>query len=368
MAEYKENDVGTSETADEFSHNGVQESKNRSLTLASHLLFTETNKLNVLDGDFGAELRRHFEHAGKFGKAFMLHALKVDTLAVYQTHLAYLRAGARIIRTNTYQASKDDFMTYIGFDDREYSSMVRGAAVLAKKAVKTYGEEMGYDPNSEVYQLRRPLVAGSCGSYLLSLLDNIPNKWYISVEVLRELSESELLRFHGYRVQELLAAKVDLLAFESVPTVNEVRAVLKLLRNYQTTRAWISLLCSVDAKLMDGTDFEVAAAMCYNYLPNQIIAVGAECIDPTVTISVMRMLNETRKSKIPFLLYADKRHFSITEGAGGPNATLSQNYLQQLRDAGICYVGGGLDTVAEDMKKICEQAANLHGSKAKSSK
>ncbi|XP_014470865.1 PREDICTED: homocysteine S-methyltransferase-like [Dinoponera quadriceps] len=314
----------------------------------------------ILDGDFGAELRHHFQQAQKFGKAFTLHALQADLFAVYKTHLAYLRAGAQIIRTNTYQASIGALKKHLDLDPSESLLKIHDAVRMAKQAVTTYDEEMGRDPSSEEYQLGRPLVAGSCGSYMVSTLDDISDKSNVSTDVTGQLSSYYLFSFHELRVQALLEAGVDLLAFESIPSLFEVTTITRVLKKYPNARAWITLYCLADTKLMDGNEFEKVATYCHDSLPNQIIAVGAECASPETIVSVMRSLNDRRYSKIVFLLCAHQRYLHTKVGSGKSNTALSHNYVQQWWDAGIRFIGGGTDTVAKDIKKVCKKVEGFN--------
>ncbi|XP_014470862.1 PREDICTED: homocysteine S-methyltransferase YbgG-like [Dinoponera quadriceps] len=158
--------------------------------------------------------------------------------------------------------------------------------MLAKGAAVKYSEEMRYDLNCEEYKFRQPLVQDK-----------------------RQISETELMEFHEPRVKELLESSVDLLTFESILNWKEVQVILNLLKKYPQTRAMISLLCSLDKKLkQDGYKFVHVAERCYNTLPNQIIAIGAECIASEIISPLMRFIKLSRNPQIPFMLYADKSH------------------------------------------------------------
>ncbi|XP_014470855.1 PREDICTED: homocysteine S-methyltransferase 3-like [Dinoponera quadriceps] len=331
------------------------------------------DKLLVVDGDFKAELRRHFPRAEDFGRAFPLHALIEDRRAVMKTHLAYLRAGAQIIRTNTYYATKDAFEKHLKLTSPfDYTEYLHGAVNLAKHAVKIYGEETGEDMNSEEYKSRRPLIAGCCSSVMASLYDDEIKKFYICDEEVIDdnlmYSPDYLLFFHSWRVYDLLQAGVDILSFEAIPTFREAIAILNVLRYYKTrARAWISLLCPEDAKIVSRVDFPVVAAHCFKTLPKQIIAVGAECDSPGTMIPAIRSLNGCLKDK-PCMLYTSKyvAPGKGNIGASSSSATLQHGYVHEWWDAGVRYIGGGPDTVAEDIQQIREQVDYFYQSTDKS--
>ncbi|XP_014470857.1 PREDICTED: homocysteine S-methyltransferase-like [Dinoponera quadriceps] len=319
------------------------------------------NKLVVLDGDFKSELRRHFLMASTFGEDFPLKALKVDRWSVLKTHLAFLRAGAQIIRTNTYYASSGAVAAHLDLRLNDYSTLIERAVILAKQAVTKYGEETGQDMSSEEYQLRRPLIAGSCGSAMVSISDVVFNKRSISAKFANERTQSYLEFFHDQRARELVAAGVDMLAFESISTFREVLSIFKVLKKYETVRAWITLYCPQDTKLMDGTEFSGVAAYCYNTLHKQeIMAIGVECDFPETIMPTIRNLNDSYKDKIPCVLYADKNYIlPVTENTAGSSTMLQHNHVQEWWNVGIRYIGGGIHTVAEDIQQIRKQVDNF---------
>ncbi|XP_014470867.1 PREDICTED: homocysteine S-methyltransferase-like [Dinoponera quadriceps] len=308
------------------------------------------DKPTVLDGDFETELRRHFPDADQYGTLFALRAFTINSKALHNTHMAYLRAGARIIRTNTYRIIPD-VMQLLQLDSIEYMSLIYLAVIAANTAVKMYAIEMGYDLNSEEYKRNRPLVAGSCGSCLFSLVHNMRDKWNIPVEVLHRLSQTEIIQFHKTRVMKLLRAGVDLLTFESIPTMNELRAIFTLLKSYKTARVLISLLCSDDGRLMDGHDFRDVVRRIRYLLPCQLFTIGAECRRPETMITIMESINSHGRAKIPFLLYIDKSH--TLENTGASSAAPSQSHVQELIARGIRYIAGGIETNAMDTRVIC---------------
>ncbi|XP_014470866.1 PREDICTED: homocysteine S-methyltransferase 1-like [Dinoponera quadriceps] len=314
------------------------------------------DKFMVLDGDFKAELRRHFPEAENFGNAFTLHALKKDRWAVFKTHLAFLRAGAQIIRTNTYQVSIGAVARHLNLPPIECAEMIQRAVKLAKQAVMWYGEKTGEDTSSEQFETHRPLIAGSCGSYMVSLLDDTSDKCKVkSTDIAIQKSVSYLKLFHKQHIRELLEADVDLLAFESIPSKNEVNAIIDALKDHPKICAWITFYCPQNTNLVDGSDFAQTAVHCYNSLPEQIIAIGAECDSPTAMTQLMRNLNNSRKSKIPFMLCADKNFLPTTRNASVSSAAQQHNFVQEWWDAGVRYIGGGTDTVAEDIQHICKK-------------
>ena len=93
------------------------------------------------------------------------------------------------------------------------------------------------------------------------------------------------MRFHRRRWRLLAASGVDLLACETVPSVVEVRAMLRLLAETPDTWAWMSFQCRDHAHLADGTALGEAVAECDD--AGRVAAVGVNCVPPELVASLL---------------------------------------------------------------------------------
>ncbi|XP_014470930.1 PREDICTED: homocysteine S-methyltransferase YbgG-like [Dinoponera quadriceps] len=304
------------------------------------------DKLMVFDGNFEAELRNHLSTTKNLGRQFAVKALEFDRLAVYKTHLAYLHAGAQIIRTNTKRVIMNSLKRRKYFTTFQESS-IDIAVKLAKQAITKYYEEVRGDSASEDFSKHRPLLAGCCGSYSVWNFFNISD----IRKNLKNMSQSEMYWFHKIRVKKLMEAGVDLLTFESIPCHNEAKAIRRLLMNCPDARAWITFLCSQEGKLIDGSNFATVATDFYDSLPNQIVAIGVEGVTFDSMKLMMQDVNGIRDIKIPFVLYVEKRHFPITDGIGA-SSSVARNFAEEWINEGVRYFGGSTDIVADNIKKI----------------
>ncbi|EFN76192.1 uncharacterized protein LOC105190725 [Harpegnathos saltator] len=316
------------------------------------------NQLLVLDGDFEAQLLRRSKHANEVGKSFMLQVITSEPYSVLQTHMDFLRAGAQLIRTNTHRISTGSIGTHMNLDSTEVKPMVDMAVNLAKKAIMKYLHEV-HDQKTSVEQYNfssRPILAGCCGSYNATLFDNVFDTWKLT----ESLSLNYLSWFHQQRMQVLLNANVDLLTFESIPTLREVDAIITVLKLHPTARALITFLCTENGKLLDGSNFADVAVHCYNSLTNQIFAIGTEANNAIAdwTLQVMKNINYNREDKIPFVLYVSQSQLHTMWGEDKFSLSQQHNYVQDWLDAGICCIGGGSNTVAQDIRMICKEVNN----------
>ncbi len=127
-------------------------------------------------------------------------------------HLAYLRAGARVLITASYQATFEGFARY-GIDRAGAEALLARSVRLARRAADT-ARRTG--PGRESW------VAASVGPYGAMLADGSEYRGRYGLGV------RELERFHRPRVAALAAAGPDALALETVPDVDEAEALVRV--------------------------------------------------------------------------------------------------------------------------------------------
>lgn len=308
-----------------------------------------TMTTKILDGGFSGQLSRHVGAKIDGDPLWTARFLATDPDAVYATHLDFLRAGADVIETNTYQASVPGLMKHLNVNERESLDLLTKAVSLAKKAVHDYAEETD---SLERYADRRPIVAGSCGPYGACLHDSSEYSGFYG----KTVSRQELIDWHRPRVQALLDAGVDVLALETIPCVEEAEALLELLQEFPHARAWFSFSCQDGELMSDGSNFQEVAARCYHALSSQIIAVGVNCIDPKYVTSLLRGINENISSPdfIPLIVYPNRGGgYSATgEWIAVPDDHSLNLPISKWLDMGVCYIGGCCKIFAEDIKAI----------------
>ena len=86
-----------------------------------------------------------------------------------------------------------------------------------------------------------------------------------------------LVAFHEARIAQLDASAVDILACETIPSIDEASALSELLLEVATP-AWVSFSCRDDARINDGTSIEIAAQLFQDH-PN-VKAIGVNCTAP----------------------------------------------------------------------------------------
>ncbi|EFN76200.1 uncharacterized protein LOC105190734 [Harpegnathos saltator] len=310
------------------------------------------SKIKVLDGGFSTQLSTHVGDRIDGDPLWTARFLITDPNAVFATHLDFLRAGADIIQTNTYQATIDGFVKYVGISEEESLEIIRRAVDYAKNAVNAYTKEIADDES--IMSRNKPLIAGSCGPYGACQHDGSEYTGSYGTRVSKEF----LINWHRPRVRALLEEGVSLLAIETIPCEREADAVVELLKEFPDARAWLSFSCRDDGKnLADGTSFRETAVRCYkNALPGQIIAVGVNCIAPQHVTSLLKGVNKgnTDDNLIPLVVYPNSgEKYLVTEGwkKCGEAPSLHE-FIDEWLDLGVRYIGGCCRTCAVDVKRI----------------
>ncbi|WP_369185893.1 homocysteine S-methyltransferase [Streptomyces sp. Y1] len=180
-----------------------------------------------------------------------------DPQAVVAAHRAYFQAGADVAITASYQASFEGFARR-GVGHAQAARLLASSVELAREAARS-------EPGG-----RRRWVAASVGPYGAVLADGSEYRGRYG------LSVAELAAFHRPRLEVLVAARPDVLALETVPDVDEARALLGLLRGSEVP-AWLSYSVVGD-RTRAGQSLAEAFALAAEV--DEVLAVGVNCCTP----------------------------------------------------------------------------------------
>jgi homocysteine S-methyltransferase len=226
----------------------------------------------VLDGGLATELERAgFDLDHPLWSARVLHE---SPEAIAAVHRAYLKAGADCITTASYQASVPGFRRE-GLSAAEAEEMLRRSVRLAREAREAFWSDPGNRPGRSV-----PLVAASVGPYGAYLANGAEYTGEY------DLDEKGLVSFHRERLLLLAETEAELLACETIPSAVEARALLSLLSERPSVRAWLSFSCRDGEHLSDGTRF--AEAVRHAGAHPQVVAVGVNCTAPEHVEALLR--------------------------------------------------------------------------------
>ena len=99
-------------------------------------------QVKVIDGGFSTQLSTHVGDTIDGDPLWTARFLITNPNAIISTHLDFLKAGADIIQTNTYQASIDGFSKYMNISEEESLNIFSKAVDYAKEAINLYKKEI----------------------------------------------------------------------------------------------------------------------------------------------------------------------------------------------------------------------------------
>ncbi|MFJ7494609.1 homocysteine S-methyltransferase [Streptomyces sp. NPDC097727] len=240
-------------------------------------------------------------------------------------HTSYVRAGAQVLITASYQA------TFEGFEGRGIGRAP--AAELFARSVRLARRAAGA-VEREIW------VAASVGPYGAMLADGSEYRGRYG------LSVRELERFHRPRVEALAAAGPDVLALETVPDIDEAEALLRAVEGCGLP-VWLSYSVAGD-RTRAGQSLETAFAVASGH--DRVLAVGVNCCDPADADRAVQVAAEVAGK--PVVVYpnsGERWDAGGREWAGAP--TFDPGRVRAWQDAGARLVGGccrvGPESIAE---------------------
>ncbi|WP_351231016.1 homocysteine S-methyltransferase [Streptomyces sp. NPDC002133] len=170
-------------------------------------------------------------------------------------HTAYVRAGAQVLITSSYQATFEGFARR-GVGRAEAAALLARSVDLARAAAERTDREVW--------------VAASAGPYGAMLADGSEYRGRYGLTV------RELEAFHRPRIEALAAAGPDALALETVPDTDEAEALLRAAHAVGLP-VWLSYTIA-GVRTRAGQD--LAAAFALTAGDDRVIAVGVNCCEP----------------------------------------------------------------------------------------
>jgi homocysteine S-methyltransferase len=222
----------------------------------------------ILDGGLGSELDRRGQDISS--KLWSAELLINNPQAITEVHRAYLDAGAQCITSASYQASIAGFAS-IGVSAQHARDLFHFSIEIARRECDEF---LSHNPACS-YQ---PMVAASVGPYGAFLADGSEYTGKYGVE------DRTLVEFHYQRLEWLDQSGADVLACETIPSLQEASVLCELLKTVNTP-AWISFSCRNGHLLNDGSSIAEAAALFERH--PKVVALGVNCSAPQTITSLI---------------------------------------------------------------------------------
>ncbi|CAH2267340.1 jg27523 [Pararge aegeria aegeria] len=310
---------------------------------------TSPASVYVLDGGFSSQISRHVGTTADGDPLWTARFLQTNPEDIVKTHLDFLRAGADVISTNSYQASIGGFMKHIGVTAEEAYNLIRRAVELAKRARQEYTEEC----HNQGMPVRKILIAGSVGPYGAYLHDGSE----YTGEYADKTQEETMYEWHKPRIDTLVSSGVDLLAIETIPCKKEAMVLTNMLKKYPSVKAWISFSCKDDVSLAHGENFQEVARACWEMNTEQLVAVGVNCLSPNCVANLIDGLSNSVSPPIPIVTYPNSGE-KYKSGIGWVEKDKCESlhtFVNKWLKLNVRFVGGCCRTYAEDIADIRKQ-------------
>lgn len=236
--------------------------------------------------------------------------LKSAPAQIREAHAAFVKAGAEIIITSTYQVSFPGCVAK-GWTHQEVVDALKNSVQLARDA-------------------HSPKVAASIGPYGAYLADGSEYRGNY------DATEEQIREFHKDRLEILIACKPDYLAIETIPEIREARVLLQLLRDLNNTiPVWIAFSCKDDLRLSSGESFRDAAVISKELGADY---VGINCTSPELVAGLL----ESAEGYGPFVVYpnAGRTWNEKLKRLEGATVKLSDQHIRQWAECGATIIGG----------------------------
>lgn len=264
---------------------------------------------------------------------------------IRQVHQAYFEAGADCAITASYQATVPGFMQ-AGMTAQQARELIQLSVTLAQQA-----RDAVWQPGQT--DRPKPLVAASVGPYGAYLADGSEYRGGY------DLDRAGLVEFHRERFELLLDAGADLLAVETLPSLEEALAITDLLAEHPGAQAWITFSAKDGEHISDGTPIEECAAALAN-CPG-VAAIGVNCTPLAHIESLIAAIK--RRCDLPVLVYPNSGELydpvtktwhpaPCVHTVTGPSGLVqgAEHWLA----AGASGIGGCCRTTPEDIQALAQ--------------
>jgi len=291
----------------------------------------------ILDGALATELEAkgaNLNHA-----LWSAKLIAENPMLIQQVHDSYLHAGANVITTSSYQASFLGFEKQ-GYTKQEATNFMQLSVSLAIETRAHYVKALPKPPS--IF----PLVAASIGPYGAALSDGSEYRGYQNVTI------ETLKSFHEERLVVLSKTQADILAFETIPCLEEAIAITDLLKKYPLKQAWISFSCKDGFHLSNGDRFEDALRLLNS--ANQIIGIGVNCTAPEHILSLIKIAKPLTTKHL--LVYPNKGEtYNPIDKIWEPTKNCSLGFMDNAKlwlSAGASAIGGCCRTNPADIAQL----------------
>jgi homocysteine S-methyltransferase len=292
--------------------------------------FFERHGAAVLDGGLATELEAR--GLALDDPLWSARALIDAPAIVAAVHRDYLEAGADVVSTATYQATA-------------------AGLLLSGVALARHERDAFWQRRTPGGDRTMPLIAASIGSYGAFLADGSEYRGDYGLDV------AALTAWHRPRLRILEESSAELLAFETIPSLVEVDAIVRLLAETDGPPAWISFQARDAGALADGAPVEAAAGLAERC--SRVVAVGVNCVAPSLVLPLLeRCATTSAKPLVAYPNRGDTWDAASRRWIPGGATPDFGDLARQWRAAGARLIGGCCRTTPSDIRAIRGQVSH----------
>ncbi|MGA9673016.1 MAG: homocysteine S-methyltransferase [Terracidiphilus sp.] len=297
--------------------------------------------VRVLDGGMASELE--YQGANIDGPLWSAHVLQDAPEKIIAVHRAYIEAGADCIETASYQVLRMGYAEFGLAPERANAALLR-AVELARNAAAEFAD-------------RRVVVAASLGPYGAALHNGAEYHGNYGC------SRSELVEFHRERIEVLASAPESqaphLLAFETLPSLEEADAIGEALAPWPQLAAWFSFTCKDGQHVAHGELLSECAKAVARF--PQTIAIGVNCTQPVLISALIGELRTATDKTVVVYPNSGEGWDAVTRHwTGSSDAAKYGEMAAEWFAAGAQIVGGCCRTRPAHIRQIAQAAAARH--------
>ena len=255
---------------------------------------------------------------------------------IIKAHLAYLRSGAQCIITSSYQATIKGFER-IGLNRSDAIKLLIRSVELALEAKNIFLKESRN--NETIY------VAASIGPYGAFLADGSEYRGNYLI------SDNELMEFHAEKINILESTDVDFLAFETIPSLQEIQILSEIIPQAKKP-CWVSFSCKDSDFLNDGSKILDAVKICSTI--NNLFALGINCTAPKYISRIIKNIRPLVQDK-RIIVYPNSGEIYLPESKswkGISDPDIFQKMASVWLELGVNIIGGCCRIGPEHITKL----------------
>jgi homocysteine S-methyltransferase len=145
----------------------------------------------------------------------------------------------------------------------------------------------------------------------------------------------------------------DLLACETIPSLQEAQAILVCLKNSPKVKGWFSFSCRDERHVSHGEEIRACARMLNGEA--QVVATGVNCTPPRFIRPLIAELRTETQKAIVVYPNAGRAWDAVSRGwLGAGEIELFSELGKSWRAAGATWIGGCCGTTPTDIANLCQ--------------